>query len=601
MTIVPLQKVTLFGILEDKARVLEAAQSFGALHLIPLSPAQKELEAVPTGKGQGASDALRWLMSTPSLRRPISEPVSPAGTFNAEEVIASALENRTATLAAEDRRVELLRRIRTVLPWGEFSFEGLAEETGYYLWFYVIPVHRLKDIRTEDLQDAALEIVHRDRLQAHVVVISCEEPAADTLPVARMHVGEHSLSILDRQLEDVEVELEELELERIGLTKWRGLLGQDLAGVRDRAARHLAGLETADEDGLFVLQAWCPEAQVAEVEALAARIHVAAIFEAPTAEEDPPSLLQNRTEFAAGEDLVTFYQTPSYRDWDPSAIVYVSFILFFGMIMTDVGYGVVMLVGCLLLTRKFGRSPQGQRFRVMLLWLSVSTILFGVLTGSYFGIAPREGGVLAHLKIMDLSNVSVMMQLTITIGVAHVVLANVMRALHAKSPSGKFQPLGWALAAVGGLSAYLWPEASWGYVIAVMGLLGAAGFASDREVESFRTAGLRVLDGAAVLARAVNIFSDVLSYMRLFALGLAAASLAATINSLAHQLLHGVPGIGLLLAVIVLLIGHGINFGLGLIAGVVHGLRLNVIEFFNWGLKEEGTAFRPFRKEEAEP
>ncbi|MBO6929196.1 MAG: V-type ATP synthase subunit I, partial [Roseibium sp.] len=94
------------------------------------------------------------------------------------------------------------------------------------------------------------------------------------------------------------------------------------------------------------------------------------------------------------------------------------------------------------------------------------------------------------------------------------------------------------------------------------------------------------------------VFSDVLSYMRLFALGLAAASLAETINSLSGQLNQSVPGIGLLVAIFVLVVGHAINIGLGLIAGCVHGLRLNVIEFFNWGLKDEGKPFRPFRKEE---
>jgi V/A-type H+-transporting ATPase subunit I len=132
----------------------------------------------------------------------------------------------------------------------------------------------------------------------------------------------------------------------------------------------------------------------------------------------------------------------------------------------------------------------------------------------------------------------------------------------------------------------------------VAGLLTVGFFGSDRKVDSLKSGGLRVFDGLASLARVVNIFSDVLSYMRLFALGLAAASLAETINSLSGQLNHAVPGVGILIAISVLAIGHAINIGLGLIAGCVHGLRLNVIEFFNWGLKDEGTPFRPFKKEE---
>ena len=84
--------------------------------------------------------------------------------------------------------------------------------------------------------------------------------------------------------------------------------------------------------------------------------------------------------------------------------------------------------------------------------------------------------------------------------------------------------------------------------------------------------------------------------MRLFALGLASASLAITFNQIAIQITKGIPGIGLLLAILVLLGGHALNLGLGIINGFVHGLRLNYIEFFKWALSEEGYPFKAFRK-----
>ena len=84
----------------------------------------------------------------------------------------------------------------------------------------------------------------------------------------------------------------------------------------------------------------------------------------------------------------------------------------------------------------------------------------------------------------------------------------------------------------------------------------------------------------------------------LFALGLASASLAVAFNDMAGQVREAVPGAGLLLALTILLLGHGLNFILSLSSGVIHGLRLNVIEFFNWGLTEEGSLFRPFRRKE---
>ena len=97
-----------------------------------------------------------------------------------------------------------------------------------------------------------------------------------------------------------------------------------------------------------------------------------------------------------------------------------------------------------------------------------------------------------------------------------------------------------------------------------------------------------------------NAFGDVLSYLRLFALGLASGSLAAAFNDLAAKSHAAVQGAGIALALLVLLVGHGLNFLLALMSGVVHGLRLNYIEFFNWGLEDEGKPFRAFRRKEIE-
>jgi V/A-type H+-transporting ATPase subunit I len=109
---------------------------------------------------------------------------------------------------------------------------------------------------------------------------------------------------------------------------------------------------------------------------------------------------------------------------------------------------------------------------------------------------------------------------------------------------------------------------------------------------------LRIMDGIFSLKGLLNVFGDVLSYMRLFALGLASASLAMTFNDLAKDAYTSIAGGGLLIAILILLIGHGLNLILSLMSGVVHGLRLNYIEFYNWGQTEEGTPFQTFARKE---
>jgi V/A-type H+-transporting ATPase subunit I len=113
-----------------------------------------------------------------------------------------------------------------------------------------------------------------------------------------------------------------------------------------------------------------------------------------------------------------------------------------------------------------------------------------------------------------------------------------------------------------------------------------------------RSALLRLLDGVRALTGVTRVFGDVLSYLRLFALGLASASLALTFNDLARQA-GQVQGMGLLFAILILLVGHLLNLLLALMSGVVHGLRLNYIEFYNWALSGEGYAFQPFKKKES--
>ena len=100
------------------------------------------------------------------------------------------------------------------------------------------------------------------------------------------------------------------------------------------------------------------------------------------------------------------------------------------------------------------------------------------------------------------------------------------------------------------------------------------------------------------LTRVTSAFGDILSYLRLFALGLASASLAIAFNDLAQTAREGLGGFGILVALVVLVVGHTLNFVLAIVSGFVHGLRLNLIEFFNWSVTEEGRPFEAFSRNE---
>ncbi|MCR9118885.1 MAG: hypothetical protein NXI22_18265 [bacterium] len=297
---------------------------------------------------------------------------------------------------------------------------------------------------------------------------------------------------------------------------------------------------------------------------------------------------------------MNFYMTPGYWTWDPSAIVFVSFAIFFAMIMADAGYATLHGAALLIFWSRLGRSEGGRRFRPLLGLIVIVSMVYGALVGSYFGVTPSEGSLLSCLHLLDMNNSNLMMGISILVGGAHVILANVMDARRYADWRDGLGSIGWAAIVTGGLlfgAGSVFPAFAWltylGGGTFSVGLLLVIGFSARHEKPI-----KRLLYGALGLTKLSAAFGDILSYLRLFALGLASASLAMAFNDMAAGIRDSMPRLGLVLAVLILLFGHALNLLLCISSGVIHGLRLNVIEFFNWGLKDEGRRFIPFRRKE---
>lgn len=590
MSIVRLNKITLCGLLADKSAAIGELQSLGCVHLISLRPTPREPENAPSGRADAAYEALRWLRDAPRKRRPLRHDPN----FEMDTVVSKILNYRQRLREATDRRDFLQQRIQNLEPWGDFNFPPTTQLAGRKLWFYTIPVNQLHELQTLELP---WQMVGRDSRHARVVVIHPEEPPAGLLPVPRTHTGARSLGELRLELEAMEVELDHLQGRREAYTRYILLLTQHLAQAEDRAQLHQAVNHTRDEGSVFAVQGWAPLKQTAALQGFAEQHRLALLVEAPTAEDRPPTLLENPPLLQGGEDLVRFYQTPGYRDWDPSAVVFCSFVLFFAMILADSGYALLLGLIIAYYWKTLGASASGQRFRRLAVVGIAASLVYGILVGSYFGFTPAPGSLAGHLAIIDLNHFDNMMRLSIIIGALHLCLANGVRA-HQQSPfPGNAAPIGWILVIIGGVVAWLGLPTV-GTVVLVGGVYLLSVFASQRPVHDWKSALLRLLDSLKPLTDLSKMFGDVLSYLRLFALGLASASLAVTFNQLAADVRITLPGLGVLLSLLILILGHLINLGLGIISGFVHGLRLNLIEFFNWGLSEEGYPFQAFAKKE---
>jgi V/A-type H+-transporting ATPase subunit I len=240
--------------------------------------------------------------------------------------------------------------------------------------------------------------------------------------------------------------------------------------------------------------------------------------------------------------------------------------------------------------------------------LVVVSSVYGVLAGSYFGVSPTQdsgaGSWLAYLHVLDINDFNTMMKLAIGVGVLHLILANAMVAWIDRRSLRLLAPVGWI--GVIGCSYLLWLEYLAATAFSLMdsaftpkiliGFMLILLFSSDRKITRITDLWWRLLEGFRSLYGLTSAFGDVLSYMRLFALGLSSASLAVTFNNLAVTARDAVPAGGEVLFVLILLFGHGLNFALGIMSGVIHGLRLNLLEFYNWGIKGEGYPFNAFKK-----
>jgi V/A-type H+-transporting ATPase subunit I len=312
---------------------------------------------------------------------------------------------------------------------------------------------------------------------------------------------------------------------------------------------------------------------------------------------------------AGGEQAVAFFQLPGYRSLDPSAFIYFSFSLFFAIILADAGYALVLggILG--IYWRRLEATAKLKQLRNMMAAIVAASLAFGVLVGSYFGVTPGEGSLLGWLRVLDIQDFDSMMKLSIGIGVFHLIAANGMVLWNERDRVTAIGALGWCLVLSSGFGYWLSSISEpvnpgylsfffWG---GSLGALAILCFSSNRPVRDAKSFLLRLLDGLQGIYGLSKAFGDVLSYMRLFALGLSSASLALTFNQIAVNVRDSFEGAGMVLFILILAFGHSLNFVLAIMSGTIHGLRLNLLEFYGWAIKGEGVPFKPFRKKEKSP
>jgi V/A-type H+/Na+-transporting ATPase subunit I len=397
------------------------------------------------------------------------------------------------------------------------------------------------------------------------------------------------------------------QAEHFAITHFRNLqiAAEVLSWQRDR---FLVLDDAAATKYTVVFDGWLNTNKRTAVEALFDRQEIAAVF--TTLEvadgEEPPVEIQNHPLVQPFEAVTRLYGMPGYRDLDPTVFLAGFFFLFFGLSLTDVGYGLFLMVAATLILMVLKVAPAIRLFAKLLLFVGFSTVLVGLLFGGYFGIpAERIPNFLVQLQQFDpIGNPLPVFYLALGLGVVQVMVGMMLKIYseyrNGRLVDGILDQGPWLL--VFGLGI-LYLGTATGYIdilspaqiinllyVGVIMIVLASGRKGETIVGKMQSAFLS-------LYSAIGYFSDILSYSRLLALGLATTALAFAVNLIAGMV-SDVPYIGVLLALIILIIGHLFTLAVNTLGAFIHSARLQFVEFFGKFITGTGKVFSPLARSE---
>lgn len=364
----------------------------------------------------------------------------------------------------------------------------------------------------------------------------------------------------------------------------------------------------------FVMEAWFPAEQEEKIAALIEDVSAATVYEfrSPDENEVVPTLVRSKKIFAPYEDVTNMYSIPNYReDIDPNPIMAFFYFLFFGIMIADAGYGILLAVAGFVLYKLKKPVPGKGRLLLIVGMGGVSTVIWGILFGGWFGLTLPEGGFLQSIMLFSpLDEPIIMLGLCLGLGVLQIVCGMVVSAVNKirlhRVADAICEDVTWIVAIIGigllALSLLVVKNDAVTYVgIALIAAgLGVLVVGNARKKKGVKGKILGVFGGVGKLYDGVNILSDVLSYSRLFGLSLSGGVVALVVNQICSTLMDmlpsfgGVPVIGIIISIPIFAIGHLFNIGISTLGAYVHNCRLQYIEFYGKFYTGSGHMFVPF-------
>ena len=521
-------------------------------------------------------------------------PADALAAFQAQEKRLRELKGRQA-----EERKELENR----KAWGAFDAASLRrlEEQGLKVRFYKVAT---KTFDPGWAAEYALEEIFSDGRHTWFVTVSDDPDYA--FPIEEMPApqgdaaqAERQLAELDRQAVSAKGALLALKDEAPALKAEGERIGRELQ-------RYLAneGAGKAAENLVTTFEGFAPEKEDERLTQAFDTMDVLYIKEKAQVEDNPPIALKGNRFTRMFTVLTDMYGRPDYNEFDPTPYLSIFFLLFFAMCMGDAGYGLALIVIGLLLRKSEGMKDLAP----LVVTLGAGTFVIGLVMHTFFGYDISQaawvpGWLKKCMVTGNIAGFDANMVLSIIIGVVHLCLAFSLKAIYATKKNGFLGSLGtwgWTLLIVGGVivgAVSLTGVLSKGvtkWIIIVIGVLSAAGIflLSDLRRNPLKNIGPGLWE---TYNTATGLLGDVLSYLRLYALGLAGGMLGKAFNDIAAMTLgDGGFSVGWIAFAVIFLVGHALNLAMCCLGAFVHPLRLNFLEFFkNSGYEGKGRMYRP--------
>ena len=546
------------------------------------------------------------------------------GTMD-ESTLPEALLQHIEDLQAEELNLlhnidELQKDINALEPWGDFdpaSIQHLSDASAQQIHFYRCSN---KFFKREWVDTYFATPINELNKSTYFITFSEETPDIQAEEIF-LPSGTLSGYKAEKKAEQDKVDAVRAEMLYIN-ANLRDVLNTGLVRVQNEISLNKVHLsdERVAGDVLRLMIGWV---RADNTEALVEYLEKDKIYyemEDPAYEDDVPVQITNDGYTRLFEPILRMYSLPNYHDIDPSLFFAPFFMLFFGICLGDGGYGLLVLLGGIYLALK--GSEQTKSYGRLGIWLGLMTVICGLLTGTVFGIdlTKQDWAVLASVKpyflnengVGQIFGYSPMMVISVIIGFVQVLLGMILKGCKAWKNYGFGYAIGsfsWVTALLSVIALYGIPACGVAlpevvqYIFMGLICISTIGIFLYNNPSAYKnpiTGPLLNIGGGvwATYGMATGLLGDLLSYIRLFALGLTGGVLGGVFNSLAYDMTSSLPWfVRWLPMVVILLFGHGITFALSMISAFVHPMRLTFVEFFkNADFEGGGKEYTPFKQ-----